>query len=176
MTSLNNTQVAKRYAQALFQVIPVEDRPALSEEFQQALLVLQDVQIKKVFTHPQTSKARKSELIRLMGLSTALENFILLSIEKDRDRFLFQIEKEFTALVLTSQQIAVAQVISAVELKQETLSQLQRQLEEISGKTVQIKTSVDPKIGGGLIIKMDGKVIDGSVANSLQRFQRSLSS
>ena len=105
-----------------------------------------------------------------------MENFLLLIVEKNRDPFLAQIEREFASLVLTWQKITVAEVVSAVQLSPATLRQLQLQLEQISGKTVQLKTSLNPKIGGGLIIKMDGKVIDGSVAHSLQRFQRSLSS
>lgn len=174
MSKLNNTQIAKRYAQALFAIVPVENRTSIAEEFQQALIVLEDPQVNRVFTHPQTAQSRKAELVRLMGLSTTLENFFLLSIEKHRDQFLGQIEQEFTALVLESQHIVVAQVVSAIELSQNTLSKLQTQLEQLSGKTVQLKSSLDPKIGGGLIIKMDGKVIDGSVVHSLQRFQKSL--
>lgn len=176
MSSLNNSQIAKRYAQALFDVVPAEERTALSEEFQQVLMVLQDPQIKRTFTHPRTSTSRKAELIRLMNLSNTMENFLLLIVEKNRDPFLAQIEREFASLVLTWQKITVAEVVSAVQLSPATLRQLQLQLEQISGKTVQLKTSLNPKIGGGLIIKMDGKVIDGSVAHSLQRFQRSLSS
>jgi F-type H+-transporting ATPase subunit delta len=176
MSKPNNTQIAKRYAQAFFDVVTPEARATVSDEFKQALIVLQDPQIKRTFTHPRTSMNRKSELIRLMNLSTALEHFLLLIVEKNRDQFLPHIEQEFAALVLKSQHITVAEIISAVELKEQTLKQLQLQLEQISGKTVQLSTSLDPKIGGGLIIKIDGKVIDGSIANSLQRFQRSLSS
>lgn len=176
MSNLNNSQIAKRYAQALFDVVPAEERTTLTEEFQQALVVLQDPQIRRTFTHPRTSADRKADLIRLMNLSTTMEHFLLLIIEKNRDQFLPQIEKELSALVLKSQQITVAEVISAVELKEQTLNQLKVQLEQLSRKTVQLKTSVDPKIGGGLIIKIDGKVMDGSVNHSLQRFQRSLTS
>ena len=61
MSSLNNSQIAKRYAQALFDVVPAEERTALSEEFQQVLVVLQDPQIKRTFTHPRTSTSRKAD-------------------------------------------------------------------------------------------------------------------
>jgi F0F1-type ATP synthase delta subunit len=34
-----------------------------------------------------------------------------------------------------------------------------------------VRTNIDPAIGGGLVIKVDGRVIDGSVRNTLQKLK-----
>lgn len=176
MNTMKSTQIARRYAEALFSAISPTDRTNLAEEFRQVLKVFEDQVIADVFNHPRTTLARKSELIRLMKLSKTLENFLLLTVEKSRDQFLPQIESHFQRLVLEAEHTALAEVTSAIPLKTETLERLKDQLQKLVHKTVLLSTKVDSKIGGGLIIKVDGKVIDGSVSHSLKRFQRALTS
>lgn len=176
MSTNTNSQIARRYAEALFGIVQPDDGTTILNEFKQVLLVLQDPEISRVFKHPRTSLVRKSELIRLMDLSKTMRHFLLLTIEKSREQLLPQIEKRFEALILNSQQTTIAEIISAVDLLPETLTKLQQRLEELTAKTVRLNTSIDPKIGGGLIIKVDGKVIDGSIAHSLENFQRTLTS
>lgn len=176
MSVNTNVQIARRYAQALFDVVPAKERGTVLDEFKQALVVLADPKIHQVFTHPRTSLASKTELIRLMKLTKILENFFFLIVEKSREPFLSAIQKQFEELLLNAEQTSIADIIAAVPLNAETMTSLKKRLEELSGKTVRLNPMIDPTIGGGLIIKIDGKVLDGSVTNSLQRFQRTLTS
>lgn len=176
MSKTKNSQIAKRYAKALFEVVPKTSLRTVNEEFEQVLVVLEDPQVKRVFSHPHTAVARKQELIRLMGLSKTLENFLLLVVEKSRAAWLEQIKKEFELLVLSSEQTTIAEVTSAIALSDEVLQELKAKLQQITGKKVLIRTDVNPVIGGGMVINVDGKVIDGSVKNTLQKLQRSLMS
>lgn len=176
MSKTKNPQISRRYAEALFAAIPAQDRRMIADELKQVLTVLEDPKIHEVFTHPRTSAAHKNELIRLMKLSRTLENFLLLSVEKSREQFLPSIERHFESLVLEAEQTTIAQIVSAIPLTSETLDGLKQRLQQLAGKTVRLNTSVDPRIGGGIIIKIDGKVIDGSVSHSLNLLQRSLTS
>lgn len=176
MSRMKSSQIARRYAEALFTSISPSSRQPLLEEFKQVLIILDDVKVHEVFTHPRTSVERKSELIRFMGLSKAMENFLLLTVEKSREQFLTQIEGHFHELVLEAEKTALAEVVTAIPLAPKTIEQLKQQLQNLINKTVLINTTVDPRIGGGMIIKVDGKVIDGSVQHSLKRFQQALSS
>lgn len=176
MSTNTNPQIAKRYAQALFASVPEGTRSQVSEEFKQVLKVLEDPDIQRAFTHPRTSLDRKEKLIRLMQLSDVMENFLLLVVEKSREPWLAHMEEEFELLVLSSQQTTIAEVTSAVHLKEEALADLKKKLGKLTGKTVLIRTNVDPLIGGGMIIKVDGKIIDASVKNTLRQLQRKLSS
>lgn len=176
MSKTKNPQIAKRYAKALFEVVPESSLRTVNEEFERALVVLEDPQVKRVFSHPHTAVDRKQELIRLMGLSKTLENFLLLIVEKSRAAWLNQIKKEFELLVLSSEHTTIAEVTSAIALSDEVLQELKTKLQKITGKNVLIRADVNPVIGGGMVIKVDGKVIDGSIKNTLQKLQRSLMS
>lgn len=169
-----STQIALRYAKALFSVVPSDERSLIVEEFNRAVSVLQDPKIKQVFSYPRTSKARKSELIRLMNLSHTMENFLLLLVEKSREVLLPLIEREFEHLVLKAQNTAIAEITSAITLSDSVLKRLQNQLESLTQKTIVLRNKVDSKIGGGLIIKVDGQVVDGSITSSLKRLEQSL--
>lgn len=174
MSTRLNPQIARRYAAALFAVVPADKQNTTLEEFKQLLVILSEPHIKRVFFHPFTPAHRKNELIRLINLSQSLEHFVLLTLEKSRENFLTQIEAEFERLVFAAQGMTKAEVISAVPLQANTKEQLQARLEARSGKKVLLHETVDPRIGGGLVVKMEGKIIDGSVANILTRFQREI--
>ncbi|NMB20778.1 MAG: ATP synthase F1 subunit delta, partial [Firmicutes bacterium] len=94
---------------------------------------------------------------------------------KSRETLLPSVAYHFEQLVLEAEQTTIAEVISAVPLTGETLDELQQRLYTLTGKTIRLQTKIDPSIVGGMIIKVDGKVIDGSVNNTLRQFQRSLS-
>ncbi|NMA99938.1 MAG: ATP synthase F1 subunit delta [Firmicutes bacterium] len=174
MMKNGSPQISKRYAEALFEVVPEAERRLVSEEFKQTLEILHEPEVHRVFTHPRTSMTHKQQMIRHMKLSKILENFLLLVIEKAREAWLTRIEEEFERLVLASEQTTIAEVTSAIDLTEEAIQDLNQKLTKLTGKTILIRTDVDPRIGGGLIIKVDGKVIDGSVKHTLTQLQRKL--
>lgn len=174
MTEAHNSQIGRRYAEALFNSIPISEQTRVLDEFKQVILILEDVKIKEVFNHPRTSKSHKDELIKLMKLSRIMEDFLRLIVDKSRERFLIQIANWFEHLVLEAQQTTKANVVSAIPLSANILETLKQKLERLTGKKIIIDTKVNPTIGGGMIITVDGKVIDGSVTSALEQFQSSL--
>ncbi len=174
MSAAKHSQVARRYAEALFAAADPSIRNELNEEFKLLLTILEDPKVRDAFHHPNTSRERKGQLIKLMQLSPVMENFLLLIVEKSREAILSSISSYFDQLVLEAQETTIAEVVSAVPLPTETLTGLEQKLQEFTGKAVRLQTHVDSSIGGGLIIKVDGKVIDGSVSNTLKQLQRSL--
>lgn len=71
--------------------------------------------------------------------------------------------------------ISVAEVRSAVPLTRRERDKLTRKLEAMSGRRVNLIPSVDPGLIGGLIIRMDGKLIDGSLRTRLNELHEVLS-
>ncbi len=174
MSKAHNSQISRRYAEALYNAVPHSEQSNVLDEFKKVIIILGDAKIKDVFYHPRTSRKRKNELIDLMGLSKILSDFLKLIVEKSRERFLLGIENHFEQKVLYAQQTTKAEVISAISLTTDTIDELKGKLEKITDKKVIINNVINPKIGGGMIISVDGKVIDGSVLNSLKQFQRCL--
>ena len=57
---------------------------------------------------------------------------------------------------------------SAVELTDDEKKKLKLKLEKMSGKSLILKCTVDKSVLGGVIVKMDGKIMDGSLKHRLE--------
>ena len=81
------------------------------------------------------------------------------------------IELHDAALKLSS-----AHVISAVELSDAQKANLTAQLEKKLGRTIRLTCEVDATLLGGMIVHVDGKVIDGSLRHKLQQIKEVMNS
>jgi len=69
---------------------------------------------------------------------------------------------------------SVAHVVSAVPLTDPQEQRLVAALERIYGRTMGLQVQVDPGVLGGLVIRVDDEVIDGSIAHRLEAAGRRL--
>jgi F-type H+-transporting ATPase subunit delta len=65
-----------------------------------------------------------------------------------------------------------AKVVGASPLEPGTLDQLKELLGAISGKQVVLQQETDPALIGGVLIELQGKVYDGSVATQLEKMKQ----
>ena len=63
---------------------------------------------------------------------------------------------------------ALAEVRSAVELTAEQRDRLAQALSRATGRTVDVKMVVDPRVIGGWCARVGDEVFDGSIANRLR--------
>lgn len=68
----------------------------------------------------------------------------------------------------------VATVKSAVPLTEEEREALRRKLAPHFGDDIELTCQVDPRILGGVIVRVGDRVIDGSVAGKLEALKKSL--
>jgi F-type H+-transporting ATPase subunit delta len=69
---------------------------------------------------------------------------------------------------------SVAHVVTAVPLTPVQEQRLAASLERIYGRTMGLQVQVDPEVLGGLVIRVDDEVIDGSIAHRLEAAGRRL--
>jgi len=67
-----------------------------------------------------------------------------------------------------------AEVTTAAPLTADRAAQVQKQLADITGRTVDMTTSVDPSIIGGVVTRIGGTVYDGSIATQLEKLREKL--
>jgi F-type H+-transporting ATPase subunit delta len=67
-----------------------------------------------------------------------------------------------------------AEVTTAAPLTADRAAQLQQQLADITGRTVDMTTSVNPSIIGGVVTRIGGTVYDGSIATQLAKLRQTL--
>ena len=97
-------------------------------------------------------------------------------LESELKVFMEALYRAFTILVNDFRKQAYVEVVSAIELDQETIAMIKRDVDAASGLDVHIRNTVDGSIIGGLIIKMGGKVIDLSVRNKMEDIRARLKS
>ena len=71
---------------------------------------------------------------------------------------------------------STAFVTSAAELTEAQKSELKKRLEKLSGHSVDMNFSVDTELIGGIVVKMDDKLFDGSLKKRLQEIKEAIDS
>ena len=70
--------------------------------------------------------------------------------------------------------VVQAKVTTAAPIAPDKAAALQARLAELTGRTVQLSTTVDPVIIGGVVTQIDSTVYDGSVTRQLARMRAKL--
>lgn len=66
------------------------------------------------------------------------------------------------------------EITTAIPLEDEYILSIGKRLTSAAGKPVVVNTRVDPKLVGGVIIKIGDKVIDGSISSRLAALRREM--
>lgn len=95
-------------------------------------------------------------------------SFVQLLCEHGHIKALPACVEAYMELHRAANRLSVAEVISAVPLTPEEQARLTEKLTAMSGRTVTLQCTVDPALLGGIIVRMDGKVLDGSLKRRLR--------
>ncbi len=103
-------------------------------------------------------------------------NFLLLLVDRQRVPFLPGICKRYRELLRDLNQVALAEVTSAVELTEEQRQAVCDRVKSMTNsQSVEIETSIDPDLIGGVIIQVGSQVVDASLRGQLRRIALNLS-
>lgn len=171
--------VAKRYARALFGAAQKEgrlDRVLADLESLEALLKLDAALIQFLGSPHQLDETKEGLVRRLFEGRTddLVVRLLLLLFRKGRILHLLDVIDAYRAAVEEHQGIAPAHVITAVVLDADLRDRMQKELERLTGKKVKIRPRVDPKIIGGALVMVEGKVFDRSLRHELERMRDKL--
>lgn len=177
---MKQTILAKRYAKAIFTVGREKDK---YEEYDEVLQGLADLYT----THPEVVDALTNPLYPMdvkenvmkgivgsMKVDTIMGNFLNLLVQKKRAEILPEIAVAYKTMVDDAKNISHGNVISAIELSDELKENVQTILEKLTGKKVELTTSVDPSIIGGIIAQVGDLVLDGSIKTQLAGLKDSI--
>ena len=70
--------------------------------------------------------------------------------------------------------VARAEIRTAVELDADRLQALREQLAQLTGRTVEVETAVDPELIGGAVVRIGDRLIDGSTRAQLRGLRQRL--
>lgn len=103
-----------------------------------------------------------------------LDNFVL-TLKQNNDLGLIdEIENEFYNCERVRKNVKLAEITTARELSSEEGNRLLKELNEYVGGEVELKKKVDAGLVGGVIVKIEDELIDGSVKRSLKELKELL--
>lgn len=94
-------------------------------------------------------------------------NLLNLLSQKGRENLLEDIAANFHELYNQYHGIIEVDVVSALGIEKNQLTSLTKKLENITGKKVNVTTSVKEDLIGGMLVRIDDTVIDGTVKHKL---------
>lgn len=177
---LENNKIAARYARALFDsVIESGDVDAVARDLEAVDQLTQ--QLPTLFSfmeNPGVPMADKLQLIEEQfsgSVNPWVSRTLKLLVENGRFGAFPQLVQWFNEYLHQHENITRAEVVTAVELEAELKKRIQKTLESTLGfNRVEIQNRVDPGILGGVIIKVQDRVIDGSYVGRLEEMRKQL--
>lgn len=178
---MSQVAVAKRYAKAL---LDIGKEKGITDELLKQLKTLaayyeQSRDFRNTVLNPSISLQERKSLIKAIAKKDQwhqiMLNFTQLLLDRDRLKILPQIAADFEQQVDILQGRLRAHVTSATALDMMQQEKLRQSLAKLTGRPkVELNLSVDPELIGGVVTRMGGVVVDGSIRTQLEKLRRSI--
>jgi F-type H+-transporting ATPase subunit delta len=171
--------IARNYAEALFELADTEGRLVeYGDGIELVARLLDENRDFRVFLEtPRVPAAEKKAVLKrtLAGsVEPHLLNFLLLTIDKRRQRLLRDIARAYHERVDERLGRARVEVTVARQQDDAVVARLRDALSRLLGKTAVPHLRVKPEILGGVIVRAGDTIYDGSLRRRLDRLRRQL--
>jgi F-type H+-transporting ATPase subunit delta len=169
---------ATRYAKAIFEI--ALERQEL-EKWQSDLEIIaipaQDKTVSGFLESPSVHSGDKIKVMTaaLQGISPVALNLVRLLVVKGRFSLSPEILLHYKQLLDEYRGIERAEVITAIPLSDDDKQKLETRLGAMINKKVIISPEVDESLLGGIVARMGGKLLDGSVRSKLENLKKEIS-
>lgn len=172
-------RAAQRYARALFELAEEKDLVETAHrELTEALESLKRYpEISHLLGNATVSREEKEDFIQKVlpsSFSATVVHFLKLLVRKGRFQDLPLVWEKFRRLYEEKEGTQRVKVESPLPLSSHLEDRLIKALQKKLGKKIQLETSVNPGLLGGLVLDFDGTRIDGSFQKSLQELRERL--
>ncbi len=169
----------KGYASALFHIAKSEDLVEVVEDELHKLreVLKKNSELREFLSNLRIApEGKKKALMEIFGdkVSPVTLNHLNLIIDQGRQRKLVPIIEEYLAFAAASREKVTAEVITSVPLSEKMAEKLARELTKVTKKQVFLKPRLDPSILGGAIVRVENKIIDGSLRHQLEQMRRAM--
>ncbi|HEV7495912.1 ATP synthase F1 subunit delta [Baekduia sp.] len=171
-------EIAQVYARSLFEVAKEQDKLDVVREqlgqFAEALDGSHD--LTTFFFAPYFSTEEKEQgLGKLLdGVDPVVENFLQLLIENHRMPAIFRLRRAYEVLWEHENKLLPVTITSAVALDETTVKSIGDAIGKQTGQQIELTSTVDPDVLGGLIVRVGNSILDASIRNRLENLRRSV--
>jgi F-type H+-transporting ATPase subunit delta len=177
---LIGSDIAKRYARAFFEIAAEE---GLYEKYYDELnkfssIIKDSEDLKDFLANPVFDQADKkavvTTLLQKIQLSPLTTNFLNLLVDKGRIGILPDIEGCYRIYMDDILKRVRVSVHSAFPLSAELKGMLQKKLEELTSKQVDMSIAEDASLLGGIVVRVGDTLYDGSIRAQLNNINNLL--
>lgn len=169
-----------RYASALFSAASKQNKlDAIDADFQKLdRLLTQNKTVGDLFRNPGVTREQRLQLINELGLSDMTRTTIEVLIDNRREKKLNKFVTLMNRLMAANRGELLCRVITAKPIDDKLRTELDSVLKQFSkkGEKVNIETSVDPSIMGGMIVEIGDRYIDMSISSKIKAYTDILTS
>ena len=173
------TEVGNVYGESLYELAKEENLTKLIGDqlavLQQAFR--QEPDFIRLLSSPNLTKTERCQILddSFRGKVHAyLLNFLKILTEKGYMRYFSDCCDAYTQHFDQDNGILRVDAVSAVELSDEQKEKLKAKLSRITGKTVALRTRIDPAVLGGIRLDYDGQRLDDTVSHRLDAIRNVL--
>lgn len=172
--------VSTTYGDALFDLALEEN--ALHDMRMEAE-ALQDIfkenqELNDILSHPEMEKEGKIKLLESIFQGRCSQNmmgFLVLVVEKGRQREILPILDYFIRRAKEEEGIGCAHVTTAVELTEKGKTVIEKRLIQLTKyESFETLYEVDESLIGGMVIRIGDRVVDSSIRTKLQNMKKEL--
>jgi F-type H+-transporting ATPase subunit delta len=174
---MDESAITVRYAKAVFLLAKENDQlSALKKDVELISAVCnQSVDFNRFLKNPVVKTSEKIRLINLIFKEKTDElslNFLTLMTQNKREEFIPAVCRNILALIREEKNIKTAVLTTAVEVDEALLQKAEKILERELGTQVELTGRVNPHIIGGVILRIDDKQYDDSIATQLKKMKQ----
>lgn len=176
---MDHSAISVRYAKAFFST--AKEKKLLDKLKADIEAVLEVCRTSSDFIllleSPIVKTSKKAALIKTI-FGNAIEeltlHFLLLVVENKREVHIPGICRNFLDLVRKDQNIRSAVLTTAAEVDEKTIEKIKSLLAKELNASIELSTQIKPEIVGGLVLRLDDKQYDASVATQLKKIKQNL--
>ena len=168
---------AKRYAEAASQI--AENSGDLQEWASQLSDLSQLMADESVYSFVSSAKVPLQDKLSVLnttmkGFNPLIGNLVCLLAIRNSIGLIGTITEEFNKLVDASSGVARAEIYTAVDLNKEQQSKIEESISKGLNSELQVSYNKDPELLGGLVVRVNDLVIDGSIQEKLVGLKRQI--
>lgn len=169
------TTIARNYAETLLALATRHGGDPVVDEYgvaiQEVAQILRDEPLVREFLEtPRVDLEAKREAVRASfggRVPDLFLRFLLVVVEKRRQGLLPEIAEQYHALVDETRGRTRAEIVLALDPDEDLRNEIVAGLERHLGQEVVPSFSVDPSLLGGVVIRVGGQLLDGSIRRQM---------
>lgn len=171
--------VGKRYATALYEAaVETKSLDKVYEELTEVSSLYEEVKdLKVLLEHPGLSKLEKKKALDGIfkdKISDMMLHFLYILVDKGREKHLGEMKAAFEEYYLEAKDRTKVEVITAVPLSEEQKEALKKVLAQNLNQQIELIHHVEKDVLGGMLLKLKGQVMDGTVPGMLRKLEQQL--